>query len=82
MTLAVKIPIKTKPIFAIELYANNLLIFFWLIAAVDPKIIEIKETMYNIWNHASEKSEKGIYLLCLTSNKSAIDFQYKFSDGS
>jgi len=26
--------------------------------------------------------EKGIYILCLTSNKSAIDFQYKFSDDS
>jgi len=26
--------------------------------------------------------EKGVYLLCLTSNKSAIDFQYKFSDGT
>ena len=29
-----------------------------------------------------EDSKKGIYLLCLTSNKSAADFQYKFSDGS
>ena len=26
--------------------------------------------------------EKGIYILCLTSNKSAVDFQYKFSDDS
>ena len=26
--------------------------------------------------------EKGIYILCLTSNKSAIDFQYKFSDNT
>ena len=25
---------------------------------------------------------KGVYLLCLTSNKSAMDFQYKFSDNS
>ena len=26
--------------------------------------------------------EKGIYILCLTSNKSATDFQYKFSDNN
>ena len=26
--------------------------------------------------------EKGIYILCLTSNKSAADFQYKFSDNT
>ncbi len=26
--------------------------------------------------------EKGVYLLCLTSNPSAIDFQYKLSNGS
>ena len=26
--------------------------------------------------------EKGIYILCLTSNKSATDFQYKFSDNT
>ena len=26
--------------------------------------------------------EKGIYILCLTSNKSAADFQYKFSDNN
>ena len=29
-----------------------------------------------------EDPSKGVYLLCLTSNKSAIDFQYKFSDDS
>ena len=29
-----------------------------------------------------DNSEKGVYLLCLTSNKSAADFQYKFSDGN
>ena len=29
-----------------------------------------------------EDSKKGVYLLCLTSNRSAIDFQYKFSDNS
>ena len=29
-----------------------------------------------------EDSKRGIYLLCLTSNKSAIDFQYKFSNNS
>ena len=27
-----------------------------------------------------DNPEKGVYLLCLTSNKSASDFQYKFSD--
>ena len=27
-------------------------------------------------------TEKGIYILCLTSNKSATDFQYKFSDNN
>ena len=27
-------------------------------------------------------SEKGVYILCLTSNSSAIDFQYKFSNNS
>ena len=29
-----------------------------------------------------ENPEKGVYLLCLTSNPSAIDFQYKFSNES
>ena len=29
-----------------------------------------------------DRPEKGIYLLCLTSNKSAMDFQYKFSNKS
>ena len=28
-----------------------------------------------------EESEKGVFVLCLTSNKSAADFQYKQSDG-
>ena len=28
------------------------------------------------------RAEKGVYLLCLTSNPSAIDFQYKLSNGS
>ena len=29
-----------------------------------------------------QNPEKGVYVLCLTSNSSAIDFQYKFSDST
>ena len=64
-------PAKAYPTWPMELYANNLLMFFWPIAATAPKIIEAIDIKIIIVCHSAKIFEKGININLINTAKPA-----------